>query len=638
MEVLNLSENALAGNIPTNLAGLENLTEVSLRGNYFSGNLPGGFHRVEFMDLSSNLINGSLPVDFGGGRIQYLNVSYNRISGEIPPEFALSIQENSTLDLSNNNLTGEIPDSGALQKQERDSFAGNSDLCGPPSGHPCQIPTSPTSMPMASDQTLAPPAIAAVPKTFKYPAFIGSPGEAPISPKNNQEEGKNNIIAAIVVGDLAGIGILFMVFLYVYRRKNTPRTRTRTSTSKAVNSGSKGSTPMGGGAVPMSSSSSSYSSSSSESKGIAKWSCLRKGIKSENEENSSDEDEDEEKHGEEQGQLVTVDGEKELEIETLLKASAYILGASGTSIIYKAVLEDGNVLAVRRVGDCSGAERFKDFESNVRAIAKVVHANVVPLRGFYWGADEKLLIYDYVPNGNLANASHRKTGSSPCHVPWEVRLRIAKGLARGLNYIHEKKQVHGNLKPSNILLDMDMEPKIGDFGLDRLTTGKSGYVAGWSTRHFGSKRSTASRDSFQDLSIGATPSPSASSIGCVSPYHPPESLRSLKPNPKWDVYSFGVMLLELITGKVVVSDELGPPVLAGLAVGLDDKTRVLRMADVAIRADLEGKEEALLACLKLGYNCVSHVPQKRPSMKEALQTLEKIPTSSTPSSSYYYGP
>uniref|UniRef100_A0A7C9ABB0 Protein kinase domain-containing protein n=3 Tax=Opuntia streptacantha TaxID=393608 RepID=A0A7C9ABB0_OPUST len=213
-------------------------------------------------------------------------------------------------------------------------------------------------------------------------------------------------------------------------------------------------------------------------------------------------------------------------------------------------------------------------------------------------------------------------------MPWEIRIRIAKGVARGLSYVHDKKYVHGNLKPTNILLDLDMEPKIADFGLERLSMGKSGYVPSISTRHFGSKRSTASRDSFQDYS---TPSPSASSIGCISPYHSPETLRSLKPNPKWDVYSFGVVLLELLTGKVVVSDELGPPVLAGLAVGLEDKTRVLRMADPAIRAELEGREEDLFACLKLGYNCISHVPQKRPPMKEALQVLEKIPTSSAPS-------
>lgn len=109
---------------------------------------------------------------------------------------------------------------------------------------------------------------------------------------------------------------------------------------------------------------------------------------------------------------MSVDGgEKQLELETLLKASAYILGATGSSIMYKAVLEDGTTLAVRRIGE-SSVERFKDFENQVRLISKLVHPNLVRIRGFYWGTDEKLIIYDFVPNGSLANA--RYSNLSPC--------------------------------------------------------------------------------------------------------------------------------------------------------------------------------------------------------------------------------
>jgi hypothetical protein len=102
--------------------------------------------------------------------------------------------------------------------------------------------------------------------------------------------------------------------------------------------------------------------------------------------------------------LVTVDGgDGELEMETLLKASAYILGATGSSIVYKAVLADGTALAVRRIGESGGADKLKDFEAQVRAVARFRHPNVLRLRGFYWGADEKLLIHDYAANGSLAN-------------------------------------------------------------------------------------------------------------------------------------------------------------------------------------------------------------------------------------------
>lgn len=209
-------------------------------------------------------------------------------------------------------------------------------------------------------------------------------------------------------------------------------------------------------------------------------------------------------------------------------------------------------------------------------------------------------------------------------------------MARGLTYLHEKKHVHGNLKPSNILLGPNMDPKIGDFGLERLTAGDTSHKAGGSACNFGSKRSTTSRDSFQDApGLGPSPSPSPSLVSGISPYQAPESLRTLKPNPKWDVFSFGVILLGLLSGKVLVVDELGQ----ANGVMVDDENRAMRMADTAIRADLEGKEDALLACLKLGFSCASPIPQKRPPVKEALQILEKIPSnsSSCSSTSYYYG-
>lgn len=624
LQLLNLSDNALAGRIPDYLSTLNNLTSVSLKNNYFSGGLPSGFASIEVLDLSSNLINGSLPPDFGGESLGYLNISYNRLSGSIPLEFAQNIPESAILDLSFNNLTGEIPEANVLYNQQTKSFSGNTGLCGKPLKAPCPIPST---LYNATEPT-SPPAIAAMPKTIDSTP-VTSPGTTNGSRKQDENGLRPATIVGIVLGDIVGVGILAVIFLYVYQWKKKKNVANAIKTEKNETNSAKDIW--------------SSSSSSSETRGVTAWSCLpKRGDEEDSTETTGSDGEEEQtmqtghnnqRQQEQQkqgggggGALVTVDGEKELELETLLKASAYILGATGSSIMYKAVLEDGTTLAVRRIGE-SGVERFRDFENQVKVIAKLVHPNLVRIRGFYWGVDEKLVIYDFVPNGSLASARYRKVGSSPCHMPWEVRLKVAKGAARGLTYLHDKKHVHGNLKPSNILLGIDMEPKIGDFGLERLVSGETSYKAGGSARNFGSKRSTASRDSFQDMPVGPSPSPSPSSLG-VSPYHAPESLRSLKPNPKWDVFSFGVILLELLTGKVIVSDDLG------LGLASEDKGRVLRMADAAIRADLEGKEDALLACFKLGFSCVSPAPQKRPSMKEAVQVLEKIPSSS--SSSYYY--
>lgn len=643
LQFLNLSDNGLTGNLPRSLSAQQNLTVVSLRNNYFSGDVPSGFRYVRVLDLSSNLVNGSLPSDFGGDSLNYLNLSHNRLSGEIPPEFAGRIPGNATLDLSSNNLTGEIPQSAALLNQDPQAFSTNLNLCGLPTRNPCPIPSFPSSFPNVSSPSNSPPAIAAIPKTIDSNPETDQPGPSPVSKNKNQSRLRPGAIIGIVIGDLAGIGILAMVFLYVYQLRKRKHSVESDMMKKKEDKF--------GGAKD------SWSSTSSESRGFTRWSCLRKaGDEEDSSEDTTASDSDQEDRGVpkghenhrpgsnepyKEGTLVTVDGgERVLEMETLLKASAYILGATGSSIMYKAVLEDGTVLAVRRIGE-SGVERFKDFENQVRSVAKLVHPNLVRVKGFYWGIDEKLIIYDFVPNGSLANARYRKVGTSPCHyLPWDARLKIAKGVARGLTYLHEKKHVHGNLKPTNILLGPDMEPKIGDFGLERLITGDTSYKAGSSARNFGSKRSTASRDSFQDstcpgLGPSPSPSPSPSSIGGISPYHAPESLRTLKPNPKWDVYSFGVILLELLSGKVIIVDELGQ----GNGVMVDDQSRAMRMADVAIRSDLEGKEDALLACFKLGFSCASPIPQKRPTIKDALQVLDKIPSpsSSSSSTSYYFG-
>ncbi|CAA0832812.1 Leucine-rich repeat protein kinase family protein [Striga hermonthica] len=508
LRLLNLSYNGLYGRLPQSLSVLHNLTAVSLKNNYFTGPIPSGFDSVRFLDLSSNLINGSLPADFGGGNLSYLNVSFNRLSGEIPLDFSRRIPGNATLDLSFNNLTGPLK---ALS----------------PALAPVTSSSAAATLPSSAVRQ-SPPAI---PKTF------GSTGGAA---GNRRVFRRVGLRLGTVIGIVAGVGIL---------------------------------------------------ASSSDHEGHA--------------------------HGPEQKSrtLVTVDAEKELELETLLKASAYILGASGSSIMYKAVLEDGTTLAVRRVGQ-NGLERFGDFHNQVRVIAKLVHPNLVRIRGFYWGTDEKLIIYDFVSNGSLANARYRKAGSSPCHVSWETRLKIARGVARGLSYIHEKKHVHGNLKPNNILLGPDMEPKISDFGLQRLVSCdyNTSRPDACSTHKFDSKRST----------------PGPSVVG-PSPYRAPESLGSQKPSPKWDVFSFGVILLELLTGKVPGSlDETAGALSASSD---EERRRVVRMANVAIRWNVEGNEEAFMGLLRLGYACVSPVPQKRPAMREVLHALERFPSClfSTPS-------
>lgn len=407
LQVLNLSDNALAGNLPSVLSSLPNLTDVNLRSNYFSGSIPGGFNSVRFLDLSSNLINGSLSPDFGGGNLEYFNVSFNRISGEIPAEFAARIPANATIDLSSNNLTGAIPDSGIFTNQDSDSYSGNANLCGKPLKNLCPIPSSAATIPNASVPE-SPPAIAAIPKTItSSPAAASSTSDGGGSPAPQGRSGlRTGTILGIVAGDVAGIGLLLAVFAYVYHLKK------KKAAKKAAESAASDFDWA------------SSASSSEESNWLRGWTCLKKqqrnhataaaggggdATSSESESDGGEIPPETPQAAQEQknGSLVTMDGEKDLELETLLKASAYILGASGSSIMYKAVLEDGTTLAVRRIGE-NGVERFRDFHNQVRIIAKLVHPNLVRIRGFYWGVEEKLIIYEFVPNSSLANARYSK--------------------------------------------------------------------------------------------------------------------------------------------------------------------------------------------------------------------------------------
>ncbi|CAA7036396.1 unnamed protein product [Microthlaspi erraticum] len=551
LQILDLSHNSLNGSIPESILQCKRLRSFDLSQNNLTGSVPSGFGHalgsLQRLDLSFNNLNGLIPDDLGNlTRLQgTLDLSHNSFSGSIPASLG-SLPEKVYVDLAHNNLSGPIPQTGALVNRGPTAFLGNPRLCGPPLKDPC-LPNaqhSPTSLPF-------------VPESHD---------------KGSKKGGglSKSAVIAIVVCDAIGICIVGFLFSCCYLKLCSRRNSVDEEGYVLEKEGREknGSFCFG-----------------------------RDGSESPSSDNL-----DEPQHD-----LVLLDKHMALDLDELLKASAFVLGKGGNGIVYKVVLEDGLTVAVRRLGE-GGSQRCKEFQTEVEAIGKLRHPNIVKLKAYYWSVEEKLLIYDYISNGSLANALHGNPAMvSFKPLSWEVRLKIMRGIARGLLYLHEfspKKYVHGSLKLSNILLGEDMEPRISDFGLMHLSS-----IAG-----------TLEPTNKNGSSIG--PSANLSSF-----YQAPEAMKAtVKPSQKWDVYSFGVILLEMITGRlpIVFVGKSEMEIVKWIQMCIDEKKEMSDVLDPYLVPDDAEIEEEVIAVLKIAMACVNSSPEKRPAMKHIADALNQI--------------
>ncbi|PSS01847.1 Inactive receptor kinase [Actinidia chinensis var. chinensis] len=539
----------LVGQIPENTIGkLTQLRVLSLRSNRLSGGLPADFSDLTLLRnlyLQDNRFSGEFPPSLPElSRLTRLDLSSNNFTGPIP--FAVnnlthltglflqnngfqgtlpSISQSSLVNFSvaNNSLNGSIP--ASLTRFPASSFAGNLALCGGPLP-PCS-PFFPSPAP--------------TPKTTPTPQIP--------SRKKSKKLSTAAIVAISVGSALIFLLLLLILFLCLRRHQRgqpakspKPPATTRSAAAAGADPGTSSSKDdVTGGSV----------------------------------------------EGERNKLVFFGGGIYSFDLEDLLRASAEVLGKGSVGTSYKAVLEEGTTVVVKRLKDVVVTK--KEFESQMEILGKIKHDNVVPLRAYYYSKDEKLLVYDFMAAGSLSALLHGSRGSGRTPLNWDNRMRIALSTARGLAHLHVSgKVVHGNIKASNVLLRADQDGCLADVGLNLL--------------------------------FGSSTPPNR-----VAGYHAPEVVETRKVTFKSDVYSFGVLVLELLTGKSPNQASLGEE-------GIDLPRwvqSVVREEWTAEVFDVElmryhNSEEEMVQLLQIAMACVSTVPDQRPDMPDVVRMIEEI--------------
>lgn len=285
------------------------------------------------------------------------------------------------------------------------------------------------------------------------------------------------------------------------------------------------------------------------------------------------------------GSLVFCAGEAQVyTLDQLMRASAELLGRGTVGTTYKAVLDNRLIVCVKRLdaGKIGGAGK-EVFQRHMESVGALRHPNLVPLRAYFEAQEERLLVYDYQPNGTLLSLIHGSKSARAKPLHWTSCLKIAEDVAQGLSYIHQAwRLVHGNLKSNNVLLGSDFEACVTDYCLNVLMETES----------------TALPDTDPD------------SFG----YKSPEICKSdSQATSKSDVYAFGVLLLELLTGK---------PPSQHLYLTPNDIVRWVRSArDVD---DGSRDEDRLAMLLEVAIACNMASPEQRPNMWQVLKMLQEI--------------
>ncbi|GJS58469.1 probable LRR receptor-like serine/threonine-protein kinase [Tanacetum coccineum] len=573
LSLLDLSKQGFNGELPIELFGLPNLKVVALEENEFSGDVPEGFSSLsslQHLNLSSNKFTGDIPDEFGYlTSLVVLSLSDNRIKNSVPVALG-NLSKLEVLELDGNELTGSIPD----------SISQLSNLVKLDLGHNRLTGDIPENLSMISNLKYL--NLSRNDLEGEIPKMLGSRFNDPsVFELNNRLCGKplrknckkkmssktKKLILWISLAAGGGLLLLLLCCGYVCLLF-----RWRKKLSKM--GGVKKPSPARG--------SSGRDHSSGGENGTPKLVIFKNKI------TYSD----------------ALDATRQFDEENVLSRGTF-------GLLFKASFGDGTVLSIRRLPDTSVPEAT--FRREAESLGKVKHRNLTVLRGYFASRSDnvRLLVYDYMPNGNLATLLQEASHQDGHVLNWPMRHLIALGIARGLAFVHSIPMVHGDIKPHNILFDADFEAHISDFGLNKLTV---------------------------PTQVEPSTSTTASPIGTLG-YVAPEATLSGEMTKEADIYSYGVVLLEILTGKNPVMFNHDEDIVKWVKRQLQRGQISELLEPGLLELDPESSEwEEFLLGLKVGLLCTTSDPTDRPAMSDVVFMLEgcrvgpDMPSSADPTS------
>ncbi|CAI0388065.1 unnamed protein product [Linum tenue] len=293
------------------------------------------------------------------------------------------------------------------------------------------------------------------------------------------------------------------------------------------------------------------------------------------------------------------------ELTDLLKASAEILGAGCFGSSYKAALTSGQVMVVKRFKQMNNVGR-EEFHEHMRRVGRLKHTNLLPLVAYYYRKEEKLLVHDFVPYGSLAVHLHSHQALGQPSLEWENRVKIIKGVARGLSYLYKELpsliSAHGHLKSNNVLLDENFEPYLTDYALIPVIN----------------------QESAQELMVA---------------YKSPEYLHHGRVTKKTDVWALGMLILEILTGRIPSTVLKQASTSGGGGGGGDSKEEDLaawvrsvpeeEWPRAAVDKELaeeinEQNQGEVVKLVRIGLGCCEADVERRFDLKEAVERIEEV--------------